>query len=92
MRNTLFRLFPLMLVIGLSFFSWAVLLNSGYFSMHDNQHLARLFELDKAIRAGQFPVRWVAGLGFGYGYPLFNFYPPFIYYLGELFHVGLCVS
>lgn len=92
MRNTLFRLFPLMLVIGLSFFSWAVLLNSGYFSMHDNQHLARLFELDKAIRAGQFPVRWVARLGFGYGYPLFNFYPPFIYYLGELFHVGLGVS
>ncbi len=92
MRTILFRFVPLILVVGLSFFSWTILLNPGYFSMHDNQHLARLFELDKALEAGQFPVRWVSGLGFGYGYPLFNFYPPFVYYLGELFHVAFRLS
>ncbi len=52
--------------------------------MHDDQQVVRLQQLDKSLRAGQFPVRWVEDLGFGYGYPLFNFYPPLVYYLGEL--------
>jgi hypothetical protein len=55
--------------------------------MHDDQHIARLFLLDQGIRQGNFYPRWVGGLGFGYGYPLFNFYPPLIYYLGEFFHL-----
>lgn len=55
--------------------------------MHDDQQVARLFELDKTLRAGQFPVRWVPDLGFGLGYPLFVFYPPLVYYLGEIFHL-----
>jgi hypothetical protein len=57
--------------------------------MHDDQQVVRLFELDQALAVGQFPVRWVKNLGFGYGYPLFNFYPPLVYYLGEIFHLGL---
>ncbi len=55
--------------------------------MHDDQQIARLFELDKALMFGQFPVRWVENFGFGYGYALFNFYPPLVYYIGELFHL-----
>lgn len=51
--------------------------------MHDDQQVVRLQQLDKSLRAGQFPVRWVEDLGFGFGYPLFNFYPPLTYYLGE---------
>jgi len=31
--------------------------------------------------------RWVGGLGFNFGYPLFNFYPPLIYYVSEFFHL-----
>lgn len=92
MKKTFFSLLPLVLIAALSFFSWSTLLNPGYFSMHDNQHLARLFELDKSLMSGQFPVRWVSWLGFGYGYPLFNFYPPLIYYLGEFFHIVLRLS
>lgn len=61
------------------------LLKPGLFSMHDDQHVARLYLFDKALKGGQFPVRWVDGLGFGFGYPLFNFYPPLIYALGEIF-------
>lgn len=55
--------------------------------MHDDQQVVRLQQLDKSLKAGQFPVRWVSDLGFGYGYPLFNFYPPLSYYLGEVFHL-----
>lgn len=63
------------------------LLVPGLHQIHDDQQIARLFLFDQAIKAGQFPVRWVDELGFGFGYPLFNFYPPFVYMLGELFHL-----
>lgn len=68
------------------------LLKNGFFTMHDDQQIARLYQLDQALRAGQLPPRWAADLGFGYGYPLFVFYPPLIYYLGELFHLLLKTS
>lgn len=35
-----------------------------------------------ALKRGQFPVRWVPDLGYGYGYPIFNFYNPLAYYIG----------
>ncbi len=63
------------------------LLNGAYFSMHDDQHIVRLFLLDTGIKQGYLFPRWVDGLGFGFGYPLFNFYPPLIYYVGEFFHL-----
>ncbi len=75
------------LLFILTFFVWRPLLSPGFFTMHDDQQVARLEQLDKSLRAGQFPVRWVADLGFGYGYPLFNFYPPLSYYLGESIHL-----
>lgn len=55
--------------------------------MHDDQQVVRLQQMDKALKAGQFPVRWVPDLGFGYGYPVFNFYPPLAYYTGEVIHL-----
>ncbi len=81
------QLSPLLIILILSFFAWQALLSPGYFSMHDDQQIARLFELNKALMSGQFPVRWVENLGFGYGYALFNFYPPLAYYVGEIFHL-----
>src|SRR3989344_980976 len=81
----LLSLSPLVVLFIASFWSWKPLLASGFFTIHDNQQIARLFELNKALLAGQFPVRWVPDLGFSFGYPLFNFYPPLIYYLAELF-------
>jgi hypothetical protein len=38
--------------------------------------------MKEALLAFQFPVRWVADLGYGYGYPVFNFYNPLPYYFG----------
>jgi len=63
------------------------LLNNQYFSIHDDQHIARLYLLDQAIRQGNLYPRWIGGLGFNFGYPLFNFYPPLIYYVSEFFHL-----
>ncbi|KKR86070.1 MAG: hypothetical protein UU34_C0022G0005 [Candidatus Curtissbacteria bacterium GW2011_GWA1_41_11] len=60
---------------------------SGLFRIHDDQQVARLYLFDKSLKEGQFPVRWVDELGFGYGYPLFNFYPPLVYLSGEVFHL-----
>lgn len=41
--------------------------------------------MHKSLVDGMFPVRWVDGLGYGYGYPIFNFYAPLPYYFGALF-------
>src|SRR3990167_1872112 len=55
---------------------------NGFFPMHDDTQVARVFEMGKALRDGMFPVRWVPDLGYGYGYPIFNFYAPLSYYFG----------
>jgi len=59
----------------------------GDFHTHDNVHFIRLYDLDKVLHEGQFPPRWLPDLGKGFGYPFFNFYPPFAYYVGEIFHL-----
>ena len=58
------------------------LFSDGYFPMHDDTQVARVVTMGKALRSGQFPVRWVSDLGYGYGYPIFNFYGPLPYYVG----------
>lgn len=60
------------------------LTKQGFFPTHDFIHVARIYEMDQALKDGQFPVRWVAD--FRYGEPLFNFYAPLPYYLGSLIH------
>ncbi len=86
-KQHIWTIFFIVFILGLTVPIISPLLQPGFFPIHDNQQVARLYELDLALRAGQFPVRWVQNLGFGYGYPLFNFYPPFLYYLAEIFHL-----
>lgn len=64
------------------------LFNHQFFAVHDDQQIARTFLMSEALSSGQFPARWVNHLGFGFGYPLFIFYPPLIYYLSSLLHFG----
>ena len=78
---------PIVWILLLTFFASLPFLKPGLYTMHDDQQIARLFVFDEALRAGQFPVRWVDELGFGFGYPLFVFYPPLVYILGEIFHL-----
>ncbi len=48
-------------------------------------HILRFALLDQAVSAGQALPRWSPDLMSGYGYPLFNFYAPAVYYLGLVF-------
>jgi hypothetical protein len=80
----------LLIVLASSFLMIRSLFISGYFPMHDDTQVARVVEMGRALRQGQFPVRWVSDLGYGYGYPIFNFYGPLPYYVGgALYMLGL---
>jgi uncharacterized membrane protein len=79
------RNLSILLVLLFSFLSVLPLLQRGFFPVHDDTQVARVFEMTKALRAGEFPVRWVPDLGYGYGYPIFNFYAPLAYYVGAIF-------
>ncbi len=63
------------------------LLVPGYYGASDDLHIAWLFEMDRTLRAGQIPPRFVPDLSFGFGYPLFNFVFPLPFYFGEMFHL-----
>jgi len=70
--------------------TFSVLLKPGYFPMHDDMQAMRLLQMDKCVKDAQIPCRWVPDMGYGYGYPQFNFYAPLPYYAMEGFHlVGL---
>ncbi|MCJ7805560.1 6-pyruvoyl-tetrahydropterin synthase-related protein [Patescibacteria group bacterium] len=60
------------------------LLRSGFFHFSDEPHIADLYEMIRAISSGQIPPRWVPDMSYEYGYPLFNFYYVFPFYLGSL--------
>ncbi len=62
------------------------LFQRGYFVMHDDLQAMRQLEMNKCFADRQLPCRWVLDMGYGYGYPLFNYYPPLPYYFGQLVH------
>lgn len=71
-------------VLALSYFAIAPLFIAGFFPVHDDTQVARVFTMQKSLADGMFPVRWVSDLGYGFGYPIFNFYAPLAYYFGGL--------
>ena len=81
------KYFWLLAIIFLSWWAIKPLFHSGFFPMHDDTQVVRVNEMALALKAGQFPVRWVGDLGYGYGYPLFNFYAPLAYYFGGLINL-----
>ena len=84
------RFFYVLVIVLLSYFAIKPLFISGFFPMHDDTQVGRVVAMGKALRTGQFPVRWVADLGYGYGYPIFNFYGPLPYYFGgSLYTLGI---
>lgn len=81
-KNKLF--WPILLFI-LIIPAFSFLLKPGYYNMHDDMQLIRQLEMEKCLKDGQIPCRWTPDLGYGYGYPLFNFYPPMPYFVGQIF-------
>lgn len=76
------------LILVLSVFSFKSLLRPGYFPMHDDMQAMRVLQIDKCVKDGQIPCRWVPDMGYGYGYPQFIYYSPLPYYVMEIFHLG----
>jgi hypothetical protein len=64
------------------------LIGSGFYSLHDDMHVAWLYQMDRALKDGQFPPRWAPDLSFNFGYPLFNFVYPLPFYLAEVFYIS----
>jgi hypothetical protein len=54
--------------------------------MHDDIQAFRFQQMDKCFKDFQIPCRWIPDMGYQYGYPQFNFYPPSPYYIGTLIH------
>lgn len=67
--------FPYVLVILVSFIPLVSIFSTPLlFHSHDGLvHLPRITAYYKALRDGEFPVRWAGDLNYGYGMPLFNF-------------------
>lgn len=78
---------PFFWLCALSVFAVLPFFDTGFFPMHDNTQVARVYEMGKSLSQGLFPVRWVEDLGYGFGYPIFNFYSPLPYYLGGVINL-----
>ena len=55
--------------------------------MHDDMQMIRQLEMEKCFKDGQIPCRWTPDLAYGYGLPLFNYYPPLPYIIGQVFRI-----
>ena len=73
----------IVLVVGI-LASRTLLFQKGYFNMHDDLQMMRQLEMEKCFKDGQIPCRWVPDMGYKYGFPLFNFYPPLPYLVGQV--------
>ncbi len=82
MKINLKSILLILLLVIIIFPTLLPLFNPGFFTVHDNTQAERVFQMSKSLSDGQFPVRWVDDLGYGYGYPIFNFYAPLPYYIG----------
>ncbi|MBI4058854.1 hypothetical protein HY404_01285 [Candidatus Microgenomates bacterium] len=75
------------LLIFISLLASRDLLLPGYFPMHDDLQMMRQLQLEKCFKDLQIPCRWVPDMGYGYGFPLFNYYPPLPYLVGQVFRL-----
>jgi hypothetical protein len=81
------KIMPFGVVLLFALLAGRSLLQPGYFNMHDDLQMMRQLEMEKCFLDLQIPCRWVPDMGYGFGYPLFNYYPPLPYLTGEIFRV-----
>lgn len=73
---------PIIILFALSILIVWPLFQPGYFPHHDDLHVIRIFEMRRCFEDFQLPCRWGSDMGYGYGFPIFNFYSNFPYYIG----------
>lgn len=89
MIKILFKRLPIFIVLIFALLvSWPIFV-PGYFSHHDDLQVMRVYEARKCIEDLQIPCRWVPDMGYGNGYPLFNYYAVSPYLLGVIFSYPL---
>lgn len=76
-----------LIVLFLGILAGASLLQPGYFNMHDDLQMMRQLAMEECFKDGQIPCRWTPHMGYGFGFPLFNYYPPLPYLIGQIFRV-----
>ncbi|OGY14809.1 MAG: hypothetical protein A3A58_01415 [Candidatus Blackburnbacteria bacterium RIFCSPLOWO2_01_FULL_41_27] len=74
-------------VVFLALLAGRYLLIPGYFNMHDDLQMMRQLAMEECFRDWQIPCRWTPHMGYGFGFPLFNYYPPLPYLVGEIFRL-----
>ncbi len=78
---------PLIILVILVIPAFISLMRPGYYPMHDDLQAFRIHQMYECFKDLQIPCRWVPDMGYQYGYPQFNYYPPSVYYLGGLLHL-----
>ena len=60
-----------------------------FWQSHDGlHHIFRVANFDATLRSGILFPRWAAQLGFGYGFPVTQYYAPLAYYVADAFHLA----
>ncbi len=74
------------LLAAANFWFCQSLFHSGLPRTHEgNSYLYRVWAIARCLAEGQWDARWIGEFAHGYGYPLFNFYAPGLYYAAALF-------
>jgi len=63
------------------------LIRPGFFTMQDDLQAFRVQQMVQCLKDFQIPCRWIPDMGYQYGYPQFNFYPPSVFYAGALLNL-----
>lgn len=94
MKKFLKNHWPILTILVLSLLVVWPLFLPGYFSHQDDLQVMRIFEMRKCFNDFQLPCRWVPDMGYGFGFPLFNYYSVLPYYIGALlsFLVGFIAA
>ncbi len=78
--------FYFLAIMSFAIFVSIPLMDARYLTGHDPAYnLMRLIEIHNLLSSGVFLPKWAPDLVFGFGYPIFIFYPPACYYLAEIF-------
>lgn len=73
---------PWIILLILSLIIVFPLFQKGYFPHDDDLQVMRIYEMRRCLLDYQIPCRWVPDMGFGNGFPLFNYYGVLPYYIG----------
>jgi len=87
-RRTLLDRHAWALVVALALPALIPALMPGWFEGHDDLHIYRLIEYDRALKDGQIPPRWFPDISAGYGNPHPIYYAPLFYVTAETFHLA----